>query len=200
MKTFSQYLTESERTYSYRIKIVGDVDSDFEKEFRNQLKKFDTVSIKDTKKTPILSQPSDFPGHTNQAVNIIDVELRYPATPPQIEQMASLLGLEKDRISMNNLQWSEGMDQELLGIEQQTAPLLGAEYPANNAEQKEASEEYSAVGPDKAVVKNSAEGAVWTVAGGTTPPAATTNHLAMGVKSPMTDVKRPAKPAVGRKI
>jgi len=46
-------------------------------------------------------------------------------------------------------------------------------------------------------VRNSAEDATWTVAGGKTPPAETTNDLPQGVKSPMTAVKRPPRPAVG---
>ena len=199
MKTFSQYLVESEKTYSYRIKIVGDISAEFEKEFRNQLKKFDTASIKDIKKTPILAQPADFPAHVNQAVNIMDVEFRYPATAPQIEQMAQLLGLETDRICMKDLAWSEGMDRELMGIEDQASPLLVADYPADSAEQKQASQDYAAAAADKAVVKNSAAGAAWTVAGGTTPPAVTTNDVPMGVTSPMTRISRPPKPAVGKK-
>jgi hypothetical protein len=198
MKPFAQYLAESEKTYNYRIKIVGDIDSEFEKEFKDQLKKFDPVSIKDTKKTPIISRPADFPDASNEAVNIIDVEFRYPAVFSQIQQAAKLLGLDVNRICMNTLNWAEGMDQELLGIESQPDSLLLAGYPADSKEQKDASRDYAAIGADKAVVRNSAGGAKWTVAGGTTPPAVTTNQLPQGVDSPMTKIKRPAKPTVGR--
>lgn len=199
MKTFTQYLVESEKTYKYRIKIVGDVDSGFEKEFKDQLKKYDPVSVKETKKTPIMSRPTDFPEHANQPVNIIDVEFRYPATPPQIQQITNLLGVEEGRVCVSDLKWSEGMDTELLGIEEQPEVLLTSEYPENSKEQKEVSSEYAAYAHEKAVVKNSASGAAWTVAGGTTPPAVTTDHLPQGVKSPMTDIKRPPRPEVGKK-
>jgi len=37
----------------------------------------------------------------------------------------------------------------------------------------------------------------FTVAGGKTPPAKTTNDLPMGTSSPMTKVKRPPRPATG---
>lgn len=197
MKPFAQYLVESTKTYSYRIKIVGDVDAEFVKNFKDQLKKFDPVSIKDMKKTPILAKPADFPEQTNQAVNMMDVEFRYPAIFPQIEQIAKLLGLEADRICMNDLKWSEGMDNELLGIEDQK-DLLTSDYPADSAEQKKLSKEYSE--GNQQVVANSAEKATWEVAGGKTPPAVTTNQLPQGVKSPMTQMKRPPKPDVGRKI
>lgn len=196
MKTFAQYLTESEKTFDYRIKIVGDVTADFLKAFKEKLKKFDPVKISDVKSTPILSKPADFPEFTNQSVNMMDVSFRYPATPPQIQQMAKLLGLDENRLAMNALSWAEGMDQELLGIEDQK-DLLTSDYPPDSAEQKKLKKDYAAVGKDKEVVKNSAADAVWTVAGGKTPPAKTTNELPQGVKSPMSTVKRPPKPATG---
>jgi hypothetical protein len=37
----------------------------------------------------------------------------------------------------------------------------------------------------------------FTVAGGKTPAAKTTNELPQGTKSPMTNIKRPARPATG---
>jgi hypothetical protein len=197
MKNFQYYLTESEKTFDYRIKIVGDVDSDFMKMFREKLKKYDPVKVGEVKKTPILAMPAGFPNFPNQPVNIMDVTFRYPATPPQITQMAELCGLEPDRLSMNDLRWSEGMDKELLGIEEQNQDLLNTPYPANTKEQNDLKKDYTAVGRDKQVVKNSAEDAVWTVAGGKTPPAETTNDLPQGVKSPMTTIKRPSKPETG---
>ena len=197
MKTFAQYLTESEKTFDYRIKIVGDLPGDFVKEFKVRLKKFDPVSIGEVKTTPILAKPKDFPAFNNQAVNMMDVVFRYPAIPPQIQQIAQLLGLDPDRISINETHWAEGMDAELMGIEDQGSPVLLSDYPADTKEQRDLIKDYSAVGKDKQVVRNSAEDAVWTVAGGKTPPAETTNDLPMGVKSPMSTVKRPPRPATG---
>jgi hypothetical protein len=197
MKTFAQYLTESEKTFDYRIKIVGDLPGDFVKEFKVRLKKFDPVSIGDVKTTPILAKPKDFPAFNNQAVNMMDVVFRYPAIPPQIQQIAQLLGLDPDRISINETHWAEGMDAELMGIADQGSPVLLTDYPADTKEQRDLIRDYSAVGRDKQVVRNSAEDAVWTVAGGRTPPAETTNDLPMGVKSPMSTVKRPPRPATG---
>jgi hypothetical protein len=196
MKTFAQYLTESAKTFDYRIKICGEVAPDFLKAFKEKLEKFDPVKISDPKTTPIQARPVDFPAATNQRVTIIDGTFRYPATPPQIQQFAELLGLAADNICINDLQWSEGMDAELLGIENQTEPLLTSEYPADTKEQKQLSREYA--DSNQQIVKNSAEKAVWTVAGGKTPTAVTTNDLPQGVTSPMSTVKRPARPATGR--
>ena len=197
MKTFAQYLTESAQTFDYRIKIVGDVPAGFVKQLKDQLKKFDPASIGEVKSTPIMSRHMDFPDFPNESVNMMDVTFRYPVTPPQVQQVARLLGFDENRICIVQRDWAEGMDQELLGIEEQNKDLLNSPYPADNKEQKDLKKDYAAVGKDKQVVKNSAEDAKWTVAGGKTPPAETTNDLPMGVKSPMTTIKRPAKPATG---
>ena len=199
MKTLAQYLTEGAKTFDYRIKIVGDVPSEFIKQLKSQLKKFDPASIGEIKSTPIMSRHMDFPDFPNESVSMMDVTFRYPVTPPQIQQVARLLGFDENRICIVQQNWAEGMDKELLGIEEQNADLLNTPYPADNKEQKDLKKDYAAVGKDKQVVKNSAEAAKWTVAGGRTPPAETTNDLPQGVKSPMTTVQRPPKPATGFK-
>lgn len=196
MKTFAQYLTESQRTHDYRVKIVGDIPSGFVSALRDQFKKFDPVSIGEIKRTPVMSQPLDFPAFPNESVNMMDVTFRYPATPPQIQQIAELLGLDADRICITQRDYANGMDRELLGIEQQKDVLM-TDYPADTKEQRDLKKDYAAVGEDKAVVKNSAEDAVWTVAGGKTKPAETTNDLPQGVTSPMSKMKRAPLPATG---
>ena len=196
MKTFQQYLSESAQTHDYRIKIVGDVPADFVKQFRDQLKKFDPATVGEVKTTPVMSQHQDFPAYPNQSVSMMDVSFRYPATQPQIAQMAQLLGLDPDRICVQQKNYADDMDQELLGLQQQK-DLLVSDSPQDDQKQREAKKDYAAVGIDKQVVKNSAADATWTVAGGKTPPAETTNDLPQGVRSPMTIIKRPPRPATG---
>jgi hypothetical protein len=65
MKNFQEYLAESQRTYNYRIKIVGDVAPDFVKMLEEKLKQFDPVKISAVKKTPIQAKPADFPAAAN---------------------------------------------------------------------------------------------------------------------------------------
>lgn len=197
MKNFATYLAESEKTFDYRIKIVGDLPAGFLAAFKDKLKKFDPKSIGDVKTTPVLSNPQDFPAHVNQRVNMMDCTFRYPATPPQIQQFARLLGLDENAICIKELHWAEGMDRELAGIKDQNQDVLTSPYPANSKEQNDLKKDYAAPAADKQVVKNSAADAVWTVAGGKTKPAETTNDLPQGVKSPMTAVKRPPKPETG---
>jgi hypothetical protein len=197
MKNFKEYLAESERTYNYRIKIVGDVESDFLKALEEKLKQFDPVKISAVKKTPIQLKPADFPAHANESVNSMECEFRYPAIEPQIQQIARLLGLDENRIRLLTSAHEESLDTEREQIEELNKDLLtDTDLPEPNKEQKALSKDYGAPYNQHAVLKN-AYRSEFTVAGGKTPPAKTTNDLPMGTSSPMTKTKRPPKPATG---
>jgi hypothetical protein len=197
MKNFQEYLAESQRTYNYRIKIVGDVAPDFVKMLEEKLKQFDPVKISTIKKTPIQAKPADFPAAANESVASMDVEFRYPAIEPQIQQLAQLLGLNPNRIRLLTTAYEDSMAEEKDKIEEQNKDLLtDTDYPAPDAEQKALKKDYSADPYQHAVLKN-AYRSEFTVAGGKTPPAETTNDLPMGNTSPMTRVKRPPRPATG---
>jgi hypothetical protein len=196
MKNFQQYLAESERTYNYRIKIVGEVAPDFVKQLEEKLAQFDIVKISKPKTTPVQLKPADFPKHSNDSVTSMDVEFRYPAIEPQIKQIAQLLMMDPNRIIMLTTPHEEGMDTERERVAAQNKNLLDTDYPADTAEQKALSADYSAAYDQHAVLKN-AYRSDFTVAGGKTPAAETTNDLPMGNDSPMTKVKRPPRPATG---
>ena len=87
MKHFRDYLIESERTYSYRIKFAGDVPSEFLKSFKSKLAQFDPVKVGDVKTTPIQARTPDFPAFSNERISTVDVEFRYPAIDAQIRQI-----------------------------------------------------------------------------------------------------------------
>jgi hypothetical protein len=197
MKNFQQYLAESERTYNYRIKIVGDVAPDFVKQLEEKLAQFDVVKITKPKTTPVQLKPADFPKHSNDSVTSMDVEFRYPAIEPQIKQIAQLLMMDPNRIIMLTTPHEEGMDTERERVEVENKNLLtDTDFPTDTAEQTALKADYSAPYDQHAVLKN-AYRSDFTVAGGKTPKAETTNDLPMGNDSPMTKVKRPPRPATG---
>ena len=196
MKPFAKYLAESERTYNYRIKVAGDVPEGFFKELEEKCAQFDVVKMSKPKSTPVRKVIPDFPAFPNQPMSIVDVEFRYPAIEPQIKQLAQLLGMDPNRIVMNTDGYEDSLNIENNKIEDENKDLLDSPYPAPDAEQKALKKDY-ATGPyDHEVLKN-AYRSNFTVAGGKTPPAKTTNELPMGVKSPMTNIKRQPRPATG---
>lgn len=197
MKNFKDYLAESQRTYNYRMKIVGDVEPAVMKALEEKLKQFDPVKISPVKKTPIQLKPADFPAHANESVSAMECEFRYPAIEPQIQQIAQLLGLDPNRVRLLTTAYENSVQNEKEKVEDQNKDLLtDTDFPAPDAEQKALSKDYSAPYDQHAVLKN-AYRSDFTVAGGKTPPAKTTNDLPMGNNSPMTRTKRPPKPATG---
>ena len=198
MKKFNEYLAESQRVYNYRIKIVGDVPTGFIKALEEKLKQFDPAKISSVKTTPVQLNPAEFPAYNNERVSHMDCEFRYPAIEPQIQQIAQLLGLDPNRIRMMTVPYEDSMNRERVDVEEQNQDLLtDTDYPAPDKEQKALSKDY-ATGPyDHAVLKN-AYRSKFEIAGGKTPAAQTTNDLPMGDTSPMSTVKRPARPLTGR--
>lgn len=197
MKRLAQYLAESERTYDYRIKICGNPSTEFIRELKGKLDQFDPAKMGDIKTTPIQIIPTDFPNHKNESVTMFDVSFRYPAIEPQIKQLAQLMGMDPNRVVMTTRDYNESMVDEYEKIDAENKDLLAdTDYPAPDAVQKGLKKDYSAEPHNHVVLKN-AYRSDFTVAGGKTPKAMTTNDLPMGVKSPMTKIVRPAKPATG---
>ena len=197
MKKFQEYLAESERTYNYRIKIVGETSPELLKALKDKLAQFDVVKMSDAKTTPVQAKPADFPAFPNQRVTSVDFEFRYPAIEPQVKQLAQLLGMDPNKIIMLTSAHEDSIDKERADVEQQNKDLLtDTDYPAPDKQQKALSKDYS-IGPYQHEVLKNAYRSDFTVAGGRTPPAKTTNALPQDNQSPFGKVKRPPRPATG---
>lgn len=197
MKKFAQYLAESERTYDYRIKLCGNPTTEFVRELKSKLDQFDPVKMSDIKTTPIQIIPTDFPNFKNEAVTMFDVSFRYPAIEPQLKQLAQLLGMDPNRVVMTTRDYNESLVDEYERIDTENKDLLkDTDYPADTKVQKGLKKDYGVEAHDHVVLKN-AYRSDFTVAGGKTPAAETTNDLPQGTKSPMSKINRPPKPATG---
>ena len=153
--------------------------------------------MSDPKTTPIQIIPTDFPNNKNDSVTMFDVSFKYPAIEPQIKQLAQLLGMDPNHVIMQTTPYVDGLVDEYEKIDDQNKDLLDdPTYPADDAEQRALKKDYAADPYDHVVLKNAYK-SNFTVAGGKTPPAKTTNELPMGNKSPMTNIKRQPKPATG---
>lgn len=99
MSTFKDYLTESTKSYDYKIKIAGapkDIDKNA---LETALQKFDLAKMSAGKSTPIQSLPLDFPALSNEQVTIFDVTTNYPEAPRVMhEYLADLLRIPMSHI------------------------------------------------------------------------------------------------------
>jgi hypothetical protein len=98
---------------------------------------------------------------------------------------------------MNAESYEQSLNDENVKIEDENKDLLtDTDYPAPDKTQKGLSKDYGAAPYDHVVLKN-AYRSDFTVAGGKTAPARTTNDIPQGNKSPMSSIKRPPKPPTG---
>ena len=80
MKTFTQILNESKKTYEFKIGVAGEPKEGIQDSLETALKKFDLISMSNGKKTPIQERPLDFPQLQNMEVTYYDAEVAYPTT------------------------------------------------------------------------------------------------------------------------
>lgn len=184
MKSLHQYLTESQQTFKYTIKVAGDYESKQIDLLVHNLKKFDPVSIGEPKSTPIQKDPYGFPGMKNQSVTIIKAEFKYPATEPQIKQVAQLLGFDENCVRVISSDFNDSVVQEVESAE-----------TGNDAAAKAASKAYGEQYLDTVVPKKPTIDMPFAAKKTAIEP----NKTKEGVqtKSPFSSVKRPAKPQTG---
>ena len=89
MKSFTQYLTESKKTYSFKIKVAGDLSEEFNTKLKGALEKFAVSTMSNGKRTPIQEVPLDFPTMKNTSVTVYDLEISYPTTNEVLENYIS---------------------------------------------------------------------------------------------------------------
>jgi hypothetical protein len=204
MKSLKHYIVESVHTYNYTIKIAGEVDKNFLELFKYNLNKFDPIKIEEPKSTPIQKSPFGFPNLSNQSVTIIKAEFRYPATEPMIQQIAQLLGYQVDMVRVVGTNFDDSIDNEQVGYENEMShsPLLDHEQLEEQPGAKEASKNYG----DSYLksIQKQAQGSKIDIPydAKKTPDAFDPfkpylDNDPRGIKSPMSTIKRPAKPATG---
>lgn len=89
MRSFSNILTESAKTYNFKVGIAGDIPEGFKEHLGITLEKFSVKNLSSPKKTPIQERPLDFPHLENTEVHYFDVEVNYPTTPQVLGEYIS---------------------------------------------------------------------------------------------------------------
>ena len=89
MSTFKDYLTESTKSYDYKIKIAGEPKDIDKNALETALQKFDLASMSAGKSTPIMTMPLDFPRLSNESVTIFDVTTNYPESTRVMQEYLS---------------------------------------------------------------------------------------------------------------
>lgn len=85
MKSFNEFLTESARTYTFKVRVAGVLPEGFVEQMKSSLAKYEVISMSAGKTTPITEKPLDFPLLQNTEVTHYEVELKYPVTSHILE-------------------------------------------------------------------------------------------------------------------
>jgi len=97
MKSFKDYLAESKKYYSFKVKIAGDLPENFKESLKTRLERYELTTLEQTGKTPIQKLPRDFPEMENSEVTMFEVITEYPVNAPQIETELREIGIEQTR-------------------------------------------------------------------------------------------------------
>ena len=141
MSTFKDYLTESAKSYDYKIKVAGPLADGFSSKMETALQKFEVAKMSAGKKTPIMTMPLDFPQLSNEEVTIFDVTTNYPASPREMkEYLATYMNLPQTHMVVRkpNEPTEEYQEQmqvaknseyknKLLDLEMKDSPKVNAE-------------------------------------------------------------------------
>lgn len=200
MKSLKQYIAESVHLYDVTIKIAGEVDKNFLDMFIFNLKKFEPAGPITPKTLPIQKDVYGFPGIKNEPVTVLKCKFRYPCTEPMVQQLAQLLGYNLNYVRLIDSKYDDSINREQEEYANQMSPNTKDFDKISGADQanKDYADSYLS-----SIKEQSKESQIMIpYAGKETPDAFDPfkpylDDKKMGDKSPMTNIKRPAKPKTG---
>jgi hypothetical protein len=138
MKSFKEYLIESqeEKKYSFKIKIAGAIPDHCEDVMETCLQKYKVSKLVKGKTSPIQAKLMDFPGLENESVTVYELELDYPTTSPVVAAcIAENAGITADKIKVRSLLEEEEAEKNAESTspnDKKKAPLLKSDYEKEN--------------------------------------------------------------------
>lgn len=131
MKTFKEYLSESKKVYSFKIKVAGDIPEGFETRLKERLDRCKVLTFDKVTTTPVQKVPLDFPTLTNKEVSIYEVVTEYPITAPEISVDIQSIGLKEECFRVRGSNEPTEQEQVHLTAEEKesaTALLSDSQY------------------------------------------------------------------------
>jgi hypothetical protein len=134
MKSYLEYLFESDKKYGFRVKLaVDEVSKQHMEKIRMCAGKWKLEAISEPKSLPIAEEHTGFAHLKNCAVNIIDMVMDYPCTPNEVQiAIHEATGIPLSHIMVLTPQ------QEVLAapiVQEEDAPILTSPYPDEKSPQ-----------------------------------------------------------------
>lgn len=115
MKTFKEYLVETKKVYSFKIKVAGDLPENFEDNIKTKFERCKVLTFEKAGTTPVQKLPLDFPNLTNREVHIFNVIFEYPITSPEIAEEIKASGVDEACFRVRNSGEPTEIEQETMG-------------------------------------------------------------------------------------
>lgn len=204
MKSFKAYLTESQKTYNFRIRMACEMTSEIETKTKQALEQFKVESISKPKRLPIHESPL-FPNMGPVEINIFDISIAYPANDDQVRNALAECGCcpaANIRVTPTDSPFEaimDGTEVSNLGGKQGEAVLL----QQTMERERPGAGGAALVGDDRIpnLIKELEETRKYhypEAAGGKTPKGKTSNDFPQGTTSPMGS-KQNKIPSSGKK-
>ena len=104
MRSFTQVLTESKKTYEFKIGVAGPLPEGFEDTLETILKKYGANNLTSGKRTPIQERPLDFPQLQNMEVTYFELAVEYPTTSQVLQEyVGKCCGIDQAYIIVRNV-------------------------------------------------------------------------------------------------
>ena len=125
MKSFTEYLTESKNTYTFRIKLAKELSGDDLSRIENHLAKYDVQKVSAPTKLMLQSVPYDFPQLRGYEIFVIEFETNLPASAYQIQtEIQTLLGISDGFMKVRSDQEPLEKQEQALSDDAEVASLL----------------------------------------------------------------------------
>ena len=139
MRSFTELLNESKKTYQFKIGVAGPLPEGFEDTLETILKKYGANNLTSGKKTPIQERPLDFPQLQNMEVTYFEVEVNYPTTTQVLQEyIGKCCGLDQSYIIVRNPNEPQEQYQQAAQEKSETyEPMLTKEDMGGESAQKD---------------------------------------------------------------
>jgi len=203
MKTFLEYLGETQKTYEFKVKIANIDPKDHIENLKITLAAYAVESISAPKRLPIMENNIDFPNMKNCEIHVFEVALKYPVMTNQLRELIS----ERLSVSLSQVFVTPSANPEELWRNNegelreyvQGEDVLTKPLPEASADQKAASKFYSEAGTILKELNKEPKfeiaGTDTTIGGDKDPSyAKTSNDIAVTTKSvPQNKIPNPGK-------
>ncbi len=133
MKTFKEYLAESKKAYSFKIKVAGELPEKFQETLKTHLDRCKVLTLEKVTTTPVQKLPLDFPTLENKEVTVFEVVCEYPVTGPEIVSDIKDMGIAEECFRVRGSGEPSELDQLIVDNEPTGEALL------NDSQYKETS-------------------------------------------------------------